>query len=301
MTLPPYSTQITAVILTFNEAQHIARCIESLRGVASRIVVVDSFSIDETVALARRLGAEVFQNTWKNYATQFQWGLDNAAIATPWTMRIDADEYLEPALQTAICELMANPGAANSAYVRRKMVFLGRPILHGFFYPAMMLRLWRTGEGHIEQRWMDEHIQVYKPVTVSLPGDLVDHNLNDLAWWTGKHVGYAKREAYDIVASRAQAAVTDASLSGSALRKRWLKNRIYNHLPAGLRSGLYFLYRYIIGRGFLDGKEGFFFHLLQAFWYRTYVDATLFELEREAAAEGCSALELLQRRGILHR
>lgn len=292
---------LTAVILTFNEAKHIARCVQSLARVATRVVVVDSFSTDDTVSLARSLGADVFQHAWKNYATQFQWGLDNTEINTTWTMRIDADEYLEPELQDSIRAFITKPGAVNSVYFRRKMVFLGRPILHGFFYPALMLRLWRTGDGYIEQRWMDEHIQVSSSVSTTLRGDLVDHNLNDLAWWTNKHAGYAKREAYDIVSSREKSAIPrcDSELSGAARKKRWVKNRIYNKLPPGLRGFLYFFFRYVLGRGFLDGREGFYFHFLQAYWYRTYVDATLFELEREASAHGCTAYELLQKRGIL--
>lgn len=292
---------LTAVILTFNEAKHIARCILSVSKLATRVVVVDSFSTDNTVALARSLGADVLQNTWKNYATQFQWALDNAGIESEWTMRIDADEYLEPELQDSIRAFVDNPGLANGVYFRRKMVFLGRPILHGFFYPAMMLRLWRTGQGHIEQRWMDEHIQVTNATTTALRGDLVDHNLNDLAWWTNKHVGYAKREAYDIVSCRGRSTIAsnDSKLSGAARRKRWLKNHVYNKLPSGIRGMFYFFFRYVVGRGFLDGREGFYFHFLQAYWYRTFVDATLLELEREAAMNSCSALDLLKRKRIL--
>ncbi|WP_102226979.1 glycosyltransferase family 2 protein [Acidimangrovimonas sediminis] len=293
-------TRLTALILTFNEEKHIARCIESLKPVVARICVIDSFSTDRTAEIARELGAEVFQNPWKNYATQFQWGIDNARIDTLWTMRIDADEYLEPGLQQAIRGFLATPGEANAVYVRRKMVFLGQPITHGFFYPAMMLRIWRSGQGRMEARWMDEHVVVEAPVTRSLEGgDLVDANLNDLAWWTAKHVGYARREVYDIVASREKRDHEDLSkLSGQARRKRWLKEKVYAKLPTSLRSSLYFFYRYVIGRGFLDGRAGFFFHFLQAYWYRTFVDATLMEMERSAAAEGLSLYEHLRRQGI---
>lgn len=292
---------ITAIILTFNEEQHIERCIESLRPVVSRICIIDSFSKDKTIEIAQRLGAEVFSNPWKNYATQFQWALDNAHITDKWTMRIDADEYLEPELQKTITEFIKNPGRHNAVYFRRKMVFLGRPITHGFFYPSMMLRLWLTGHGRIEQRWMDEHVIVENPQTTTLSGDLVDANLNDLAWWTQKHVGYATREVYDIINSRENATKLEDSqqLSGQAKRKRFLKNYLYKRLPTSVRSTLYFLYRYILGLGFLDGKEGFFFHFLQGYWYRTLVDAKLLELEREAQKLMLTPYQLLKQRGIL--
>lgn len=291
--------ELTAVILTYNEEQHIARCIESLRPVAARIVVVDSFSTDRTVEIARGLGADVYQNPFTHQAQQYQWAVENTAITTDWTLRVDADEYLEPELQGAIKAFLAAPGAVNAVYLRRKITFLERPITHGFFYPAMILRLHRTGQGRMEQRWMDEHIVVENAVTATLAGDLVDDNLNPLSWWTAKHVNYARREAYEIIAARARVQSEAAALSGQARRKRWLKEKIYGRMPAALRSTLYFLYRYVLGRGFLDGKEGFFFHFLQAYWYRTYVDASLFEMERKAAAEGLSAYEMLKRNGIL--
>ncbi len=291
---------LTVIVLTFNEQRHIERCLSSLWKVATRVVVIDSFSTDNTVELARSLGADVLQHRFVNQAQQYQWAIENASISTNWTLRIDADEYLEPALQESIRSFLSDPGTFNAVYLRRKICFLGRPIRHGFFYPLLILRMYRSEQGRMEQRWMDEHIVVENPVTTTLDGDLTDDNLNDLAWWTAKHVGYARREAWQVIAGRERGTATiESQLSGAARYKRWLKERLYNRLPSGLRSSLYFFYRYFIGRGFLDGKEGFYFHFLQAFWYRAYVDATLFELEREALADGCTPFELLRKRGIL--
>lgn len=291
---------ITAIILTYNEEKHLARCIESLLPVVNRICIIDSNSLDRTTEIANRLGASVLKNPWKNYATQFQWGLDHADIQDEWTMRIDADEYLEPALQQSIREFVKSPGKFNAAYFRRKIVFMEQPITHGFFYPEMMLRLWKTGEGHIEQRWMDEHVIVKNASSTALSGDLVDANLNDLAWWTQKHVGYATREVYDIISTREKARQHPSTehLSGQAKRKRFLKEQIYAKLPTAVRSSCYFFYRYILGRGFLDGKAGFYFHFLQAYWYRTLVDAKCLELENIARAQKITPYELLKRQGI---
>lgn len=294
---------ITAVILTFNEEQHLERCLDSLRGVVSRICIVDSFSTDRTTEIAKSHGVDVFQNPWKNYATQFQWGLDHSDIQTEWTMRIDADEYLESELRESIQQFVKSaPADCNAGLVRRKMVFLGRPITHGFFYPAMMLRLWRSGQGRIEQRWMDEHIVVDRLKSQSLRGDLVDANLNDLTWWINKHNGYATREVYDMVEileRRRRRVQSEPAMSAQAAGKRFLKEQVYSRLPATVRTTLYFIYRYFLGAGFLDGKEGFFFHFLQAYWYRTLVEAKLHELNLKAAKRGLSAHELLVEQGIL--
>lgn len=289
---------ITAIVLTFNEEKHIARCIASLQNVCTRICVVDSFSTDKTVEIAKAAGVDVYQNRWINYSSQFTWALKNCNIESDWTMRVDADEYLEEGLILSIKKFIADPAEENSAFFRRKIVFLGQPITHGFFYPAMMLRLWRTGQGRIETRWMDEHILVTDAKTRSLCGDLVDENLNDLAWWANKHIGYAQREVYDIVESAHNSRQHSSNLTGQAKLKRLLKTKVYSRMPITIRGSLYFLYRFVIGRGFLDGKSGFFFHFLQAFWYRVFVDAKLYELEIEAKAMGLTPYELLQQRGI---
>ena len=90
------SADITILILTMNEEENLPRTLESVKGFARRVVVVDSGSMDRTVEIAREHGAEVYENTWVNYATQFNWGLENTGIDTTWTFRLDADEVVLP-------------------------------------------------------------------------------------------------------------------------------------------------------------------------------------------------------------
>jgi glycosyltransferase involved in cell wall biosynthesis len=82
---------------------HIERCISSVKSIATQIYVVDSFSKDKTIEIANKLGAQVYQNKWKNnYAKQFNWALENLPIQTTWIMRLDADEYISPELAEEI-------------------------------------------------------------------------------------------------------------------------------------------------------------------------------------------------------
>ncbi|MEJ2411061.1 MAG: glycosyltransferase [Novosphingobium sp.] len=92
------AADLTVLILTYNEACHIGRAIRSVKSLARRVVVVDSFSTDETVAIAEDEGAEVLQHTFVNQALQFQWGMDNAAITTSWVIRLDADDTIDTPL-----------------------------------------------------------------------------------------------------------------------------------------------------------------------------------------------------------
>lgn len=290
---------LTVLILTYNEEQHIARCLHSVQGLADRICIVDSQSTDQTCQIARVHGAEVIQHPFTTHAAQLKFGLQAFDIDTDWVLRLDADEYLEARLHTSLRAWLAEPDPQVSGLtLRRKIVFLGRPIRHGFFYPARILRLWRTGQGQVEQRWMDEHVRLDRGRVARVEaGDLVDHNLNDLSWWIAKHDRYAQREVYDMVATATSA--EGGALAGPSARKRWIKTHLYARVPTALRSTIYFLYRYVLGLGVLDGKAGFYFHFLQAYWYRTLVDAKQMELDQRAALAQVTPYELLRNEGVL--
>lgn len=278
------SMDITAVILTFNESLHLRRCIESLQGFVSRVVVVDSYSTDDTQQIAENLGASFLQNSWLNYANQFQWALDNANIDTEWVLRIDADEYIEEGLKQEVSAILPKVGKdVCGFFVRRKYVFLGKWIRHGAMYPIDVLRIFRRGTGRIEQRWMDEHIVLEQGTSVRLQGNIVDDNLNNVSWWVNKHNGYATREMLDLLNLKYGFIDSDDAMeqqsAGQAKFKRWLKTAVYAKLPYFVRPMLYFLYRYFFKLGFLDGLKGFAFHFMQGCWYRCLVDLKMLEAE----------------------
>jgi glycosyltransferase involved in cell wall biosynthesis len=285
------SCDLTVVILTYNEDRHLARAIESVRGIARSVLVVDSFSTDRTLSIAQAVGARVIQHPFVNQARQFNWALDQGGIDTAWIMRLDADEVIESDLANEIAtSLPAMSADVAGITFSRKHVFMGRWIRHGGRYPLVMLRLWRTGRGRIEDRWMDEHVVVDGGRTVAMRGGFADICLNDLSFFIDKHNRYASREAIEQLSRRYGLAPSDRGLSMTRLSrqariKRWTKERIYNRLPFWIGPSSYFLYRYIFQLGFLDGKEGLIYHLLQGFWYRFLVNAKVVEFE--AAMANC--------------
>lgn len=287
------SVQVHAIILTFNEELHIARGIESLGQACASVTVVDSGSSDQTVEIATRLGAHVLQNKWVNYSTQMNFAIDALKGKGGWLLRIDADEILDPDSSQSITAAVNSASAAgvNGFLVQRRIQFMGRRMKHGGIEPSWQLRLWRNGLGRCEQRWMDEHIAVQGKVSQS--GVVIsDINLNSLTWWTNKHNSYASREALDILIEKYKLSPKENSdvsgLSHQAKLKRTIKTKVYNILPKGLRSLLYFVFRYVFRLGFLDGKPGWYFHVLQGFWYRTLVDAKVMEIEACAADRAVS-------------
>lgn len=290
---------LTVVILTMNEARHIARAIQSVQAVAERIVVVDSGSTDDTRAIAAALGATVLQNPWINYAAQFNWALDHLPEPADWVLRLDADEIVSPELQTEIAiRLPGLPATVVGAHVSRRMTFLRRPIRHGGVFPIRVLRLFRHGQGRCENRWMDEHILVSGP-TAEFRGEILDDNTNPLGWWTDKHNAYASREVIDMLNLEygflPMESVADIHSGQQAGVKRWIKEKVYARMPGGLRAAVYFLYRYVIRLGFLDGFEGAAFHILQGFWYRFLVDAKLREVRLCMAQDSIGPAEAIHR------
>ncbi|OYT97736.1 MAG: glycosyl transferase [Pseudomonas sp. PGPPP3] len=289
MTTEFFAVDVCVIILTFNESRHIARAIDSIRPFAKEIIVVDSYSDDGTVELAKALGATVLQNKFINQAKQFQWAMDNAPINSKWIMRLDADEVVESDL---VAEIKAKLPALSERVVgvnlKRKHIFMNKWVRYGGRYPLLMLRLWRVGYGRVEDRWMDEHVVVLGGEITTFEGGFADHNLNNLTYFIDKHNKYAVREAIEVISQRLNLLIQDKALnknsaSFQAAFKRFIKVNIYNRIPFTVGALLYFLWRYFCQLGFLDGRSGLVYHFLQGFWYRFLVGAKVMELELEIA------------------
>lgn len=283
--------ELTVIILTKDEELHIQRCIENVLPVAKEIYVIDSFSNDRTLEIARNYtNVKILQNKWvNNYACQFNWALDHLPVDTEWVLRLDADEYLLPELVEEIKQKLPGlPADVSGVVFNRRHIFLGKWMKRGI-YPVKLLRLFRYGKGRCEQRLMDEHIQVSDGNIVEFENDFCDHNLNNLSWFCHKHVNYAVREAADLLdieygITGAAATDSDKEISRQAIAKRNKKHK-YARQPLFWRSFAYFLYRYVAKGAFLDGKEGFLFSFIQGWWYRTLVDAKILEIKRKSCGD----------------
>ena len=278
---------ITAIILTYNEELHLQRCLNSIKSLCENIVVVDSFSTDSTAVIAKKNGVHFIQNKWVNYAVQFNWALKNVSITTDWVLRIDADEYLTDELQVEIVKSLPKIiSPINGIVLPLKRVFLDKHIKWGLG-TIMLLRLFRTGTAKSEFRWMDEHIQLLEGETIDFKNAFADHNLNNISYWTNKHIGYAIREAIellDLEIGLLPSHKDQGYLSKQANKKRMLKYK-YAKKPLFLRAFIYFLYRYFFMLGFMDGKEGFLWHFLQGWWYRTLVDVKIYEIKKRCGTD----------------
>lgn len=269
---------ITAVVLTKNEEKNIERCLSSIRGLCKRMIVVDCGSTDATVTLAEACGAEVLYHEFEYYAKQFNWGLDHGHIDTRWVIRIDADEQFPPELcaeierETALHE----SDDVNGFTLEATYFFLGRALTHGSKKRKLMV--FKSGIGRIEDRRRDAHTILSEGRSVALKNRFLHYDFKDLDNFIGRYNWYATREAMDYMDwknGRRDASVNDERIEG----KRKKKYGIYYKFPKFLRAFLWFNVNYFLRGGFLDGKEGFIYHVLSSFWYRFVVDAKIYEYE----------------------
>jgi glycosyltransferase involved in cell wall biosynthesis len=247
------------------------------------VVVVDSFSKDATCDIARKLGCELLEHPFENYSVQRNWAQQAIGIDSGWYLHLDSDEVLSPELRASIKELLSREVKSFDGYLmRRTPYFMGKRLRFGAISPTWHLRLYRAGKGKCEDRLYDQHFVMDGP-TGTLAGDIRDLQIATVEQWTASHNRWSTAEA-DEVAELLSESATDsgqnltASLFGDRrMKKRWLKNRVWYRLPILVRPFLFFTYSYFIRLGFLDGKVGLVYCVLQSFWFRFLVDAKILE------------------------
>lgn len=278
---------VTVIIPTRNEARHLARCLEAVR-CFSEVYVVDSQSTDSTVEIARAFGAEVVQFHYHGgWPKKRQWALDTLPFQNDWILLLDADEVLTPDLANEIREVTRDTDLTGFR-VFLQLNFLGRELRfggNGFW----KLSLFRRGYGHFECRLRDQDrsmsdIEVHEHVVVDgrvgrLRHVLPHHNVESLDRFLTKHNEYSNWESKVLLQESEQCDALPPTFFGNqAQRRRWLKKRFFRLLGAPL---FFFLYKYILRLGFLDGMPGLIYCTLQSTHF-FHIKAKMYELENTA-------------------
>jgi glycosyltransferase involved in cell wall biosynthesis len=277
--------EFSFIILTYNEACHLPRLFKSIQGLAAPVFVLDSGSTDNTISLAKEHGAVLGHHEFKNHPQQWSFALSHFQISTPWTICLDADQFLSEEL----FQLLQNFRDANMSpdvhgiYFNRKNYFKGKWIRYGGYYPKYMLKMFRTGTAisSLEEK-LDHRFIIRGRSAIWKKGYLIENNLKEesISFWIDKHNKYSTVVALDehekaelkFKSIEHESRSPDARIA--ARKALWLR------MPLLIRPFLYFLYRYFLLVGFLDGKTGFIFHFLQAFWFRMIVDVKILELRK---------------------
>lgn len=277
---------LTVIILTGNEEIHIRRALENVCPIAQQVFVVDSLSIDRTVEICGEFeNVTVVKHAWPgNQAEQFNWALDNLKIKTDWVFRLDADEYLTEDLIAELQQKLPSlPEDVSAVVLPLGRAFHGKVLKHGIVKGIRMIRLFRNGLVRYEQRLMDEHLQVLSGRTVEFENQFIDDSLINMTAFTAKHNSYSNREVallLDAEYRLTEKSNEPDSLYAEAVAAKRKQKAKYAKMPIYWRSFGYFIYRYFVKLGFLDGRAGFEWDFFQGLWYRMLIDSKVAEAKR---------------------
>lgn len=223
---------ITALVLTYNGQLWLNDCLDSLN-FCQEIIVLDSFSTDDTVAIARSKGVSLHQNAWPGALAQFELGL--SLVKTPWVITLDQDEICSEELKSKLLTAIATaPSNLAGFYLPRKSWYYDRFLQYSGWYPDYLLRAFRLHQVQFTQSGAHEHIKPLGP-TLKLSGDILHYPYANFAQHLDKINSYAQQGADDLQLQ---------SRKGGLL--------------AGILHGIgRFLRIYLLKKGFLDGKAGF--------------------------------------------
>lgn len=284
---------LAVLIPARNEERNLPSTLERVMDWAQEVYVLDSASSDGTRRVADAAGAIVVEAPYdpkRIVPWVLQWGLENLPLASPWVLILEADQRPTPRLQEEIARVVQDPAETrNGFYLLRRQIFRGQPLRFGGYGRKWMLKLFRKGSGRLDPEEQDARVYVEGPVG-RLRSPLEEHNLKEqeILFYLEKHLRYIEAFAREEQRRR-------AGLAPFQGRQRWLgtpderilrAKQLWLHLPRFWRAFGYFFYRYGVLLGFLDGKNGFLFHFLQAFWFRLMVDVRLEELESDGSKEG---------------
>jgi len=269
---------LTAIVLTKNESKNIVACLDSIKGFAKRVVVVDSGSTDDTVNIAKENGANVYYHPFETYARQFNWGLDNTNITTKWVLRIDADERFTPDLREELSLMMKTHqnDDINGFTLKDRFYFMGR-CLKCSGGRKRKLMVFKYGIGRIEDRKMDEHTIISSGKSIEIKENYLHYDYKNIDHFVSKLNWYATREMQDYFIFKKKINKRGNLSDKKIQKKRNMKFNIYYKMPILFRALMLFFYNYIFRMGFLDGKEGFIYHFMYFGYYKFLVDAKIYE------------------------
>lgn len=235
-------THLTAIILTYNEAEHIQDCIQSVQ-FADDVLVFDSYSTDNTIELANACGATVLQRKFDHYAGQRNAALDAVKDRANWVLFVDADERVTPELINEIQQKIELPDYAGWGIPRHNYIF-GKLTKGAGWFPDYQIRLLRVGHAHYDPDRQVHEVVILDGDEGKLENPLIHYNYRDFAHFVSKQQRYV---AYD----------------AQILFEQGIHPKFRNFILQPLRQ---FYWRFITLNGYRDGLHGLRLSVIMA-WY----------------------------------
>jgi len=268
--------KISIQILTYNEEKNIEQCLDSIKDLSDDIIIIDSNSNDKTIEICKKYKCKIFFNKFVNHGLQKNWGVKNVKYQYDWILFLDADERLTSALVNEI-KHFDDTGEYDFIKFKKKMFWMNKLLRFGGMSNQIKTRIGRSGNCFFEEI-TEEHLLTNNKVLKMKNYFYEDNKNNNLDYFTKKHLSTAQGELKELLNSTLENDTIIPKLFGDRTQRlRWIKLNVYNFTPLFIRPFVYFFYRYIFLLGFLDGKGGLIFHVLQGFWYRFYIDSLLYQ------------------------
>ena len=269
-------TGVSVIVITLNEEENIEQCLKSIYGWSDDIHIVDSYSTDNTIEIAKKYTDNIHTIEKGNWATIRQWALSSIPLKYEWILFIDADEWLTEDVKNEIIQKVNSNIEENGFRVPRRFIFLNKWLKHGgqWFGELRLLkhgkvRFLKAGDG--ESKVVEGKVGVLK-------NDMVHQDLKPFSAWIDKH------NKISLMAAERHMEIREEKMDEAIMRKGVLW-KIWDKVPLLLRPFLMFFYIYFIKLGFLDGKEGLIYHLHHAFWYELLIYTKIKEIEIRSVKE----------------
>jgi glycosyltransferase involved in cell wall biosynthesis len=297
------STPLSVLVLTFNEEANVRACLNSVAGWADDVRVLDSGSTDRTLAICAEFSVATTFHPYVDHRSQMKWGITQMPWRHEWLLLLDADNIVTPELKNEIDAMLAADDPTVGGYFNPHEHYFRSRRIRGL--KANWLRLVRRSRVRVDDSELVDFRLIVSGKTPTLNGAIVESNQkeNDIDFWIDKHQKFAKRMAAEEILRQARLLgwsndIRPRLLGNADERMIWFKNQWYG-MPLYVRPILFFGYRYFLRLGFLDGWNGFVYHVFQAFWFRLLVDVNISEIRRDIQAGRTSTADLMRQCDVL--
>lgn len=266
--------KIAVIILTYNSDKIIKKTIKAAKKITNEIIILDSYSTDKTLKIAKQLRCKIFKKKFINYSIQRNYIINKCNNKYEWQLHLDADEIVSKKLIEEIKEILKINKKDNSYLIKRYPFFLKRKLRfggasnwHNRFFPSESTK--------VEETNYDQHF-ISKLKSKNLRGIIYDSNIQNLNDWIIAHNRWSNLSLNDSLKRKNKNVLKGALFGNKIERKRFFKN-LYLSFPAIPRVLFLFIYKYIFLFGFIDGKPGFYYAVLNSLWFRMIIDAKKYE------------------------
>ena len=274
---------VTVLIMTQNEEENIAYTIETVLPYFNQVIVVDSFSTDRTVEILKKYAEiEVYQHLFESWAEQRNWMLIHCPIHNEKVFVLDADEHITIDFVNELRQILDSGVSFTSIIIKPSFIFMGRHLRYAYGHPKVKrifshkVRFFGMGA---------REYAIIEGTCLEMTAPIIHCDHKPLSSWVAKHNNNSDREAICYIDRKTKdGRIKKANLPANLSTTLWIRRYIWNNLPLPFRAPGYFMYRYFVKFGFMDGIPGLVYCLLHAFLYQSMIDVKIVERLRNSNA-----------------